>query len=98
MHSPYGLATLLVPHPGSCDRMVELLLEVSRAVYHVPGCVSYVVSNVEAGSEKLFVSEYWASSEEQRSAFALAGIFELISQIQSLTAHVEQHELTPLTR
>ncbi|RYZ73199.1 MAG: hypothetical protein EOP91_05890 [Lysobacteraceae bacterium] len=98
MHSPYGLATLLVPHPGSCDRMVELLLEVSRAVYHVPGCVSYVVSNVGPGSEKLFVSEYWDSREEQRSAFALAGIFELVSQIQALTAHFEQHELAPLTR
>jgi quinol monooxygenase YgiN len=98
MHSPYGLATLIVPNPAAHERMVELLMEVSRAVYHVPGCVSYVVSKVGPGSETLFVSEYWDSREEQRSAFALAGIFELVSQIQALTAHFEQHELAPLTR
>lgn len=44
MHSSYGLATKVTALPGKHDSMVELLLKVSRVVFNVPGCLSYVVS------------------------------------------------------
>lgn len=98
MHSSYGLATKVTALPGKHDSMVELLLKVSRVVFSVPGCLSYVVSTLPAEPDAVFIAEFWGSHDDQRAAFAMAHIFELANEFHALAAHVEQYELTPLTR
>ena len=97
MYSSYGLATKVTALPGKHDMMVELLMEVSRVVFNVPGCLSYVVSTLPSEPDAVFIAEFWGSHTDQKTAFARADIFELANEFHTLAAHIEQHELTPLT-
>ncbi|HYM86447.1 MAG TPA: antibiotic biosynthesis monooxygenase [Pseudoxanthomonas sp.] len=97
MHSTYGLATKVTAHQGRHADLIGVLADVSREVFNVPGCTSYVVSTVLSQPDDVFIVEFWASRDHQRSAFAMAGIFELANQFHTLAAHIEQHELVPLT-
>lgn len=94
--SPYGLASKVNAHPGKREDLIEVLAEISRLVFHAEGCQSYVVSALVADENAVFITEYWASQEAQRSAFALPGIFELINDCQSLSTGFDQVELQPL--
>ena len=94
--SAYGLASKVNAHPGKRGDLVEVLAEISRLVFHAEGCQSYVVSTLIADENAVFITEYWASQEAQRSAFALPGIFELINDCQSLSTGFDQVELQPL--
>ena len=94
--SSYGLASKVNAHPGKREELVEVLLEVSRLVFHNDGCLSYVVSTVPADGDAVFVTEYWHSHDALRTAFSLPGIFELMHQCQALITGFEQTELHPL--
>ena len=93
---PYGLASKANAHPGKREDLLQVLVEISRLVFHAEGCQSYVVSTLVAEADAVFITEYWASQEAQRSAFALPGIFELINDCQTLSIGFEQVELQPL--
>lgn len=93
---PYGLASKVNAHPGKREDLIEVLVEISRLVFHAEGCQSYVVSTLAAEDDAVFITEYWESQQAQRSAFALPGIFELINDCQSLSTGFEQVELHPL--
>jgi quinol monooxygenase YgiN len=98
MNSPYGygLATKARALPGQHDLLVEVLEEVSRLVFNVPGCLSYVVSTVPDEPDAVFVTEFWDQADSQRSAFAMADIYEVALRFHALSTDIEQHELRPL--
>lgn len=98
MNSPYGygLATKAHALPGKHKLLVETLEEVTRLVFNVPGCLSYVVSTLPAEPDAVFITEFWDHPDSQRSAFAMAGIYEVALRFHALSAGIEQHELRPL--
>lgn len=95
-NSSFGLATKARALPGQHEALVGALEEVSRLVFSVPGCVSYVVSTVPTEPDAVFITEFWDSQDSQQAAFAMAGIFEIAVKFRALTAEIEQHELQPL--
>ncbi len=96
MNSSYGLATKVRAHPGKHALLVEVLEEVSRLVFNIPGCLNYVVSTLPSDPDAIFITEFWDSADSQRSAFAMAGIYEIAMRFHELSADIEQHELLPL--
>jgi quinol monooxygenase YgiN len=92
----YGLASKVNALPGKREDLADVLLEISRLVFHTDGCLTYVVSTVPDDGDAVFITEYWKDQGAQRAAFALPGIFELINQCQSLSSGFEQTELHPL--
>lgn len=92
----YGLATKARSLPGKHELLVEALEEVTRLVFNVPGCLSYVVSTLPAEPDAVFITEFWDHPDSQRSAFAMAGIYEVALRFHALSTDIEQHELRPL--
>ncbi len=96
MNSSYGLATKARALPGKHELLVGVLEEVSRLVFNVPGCLSYVVSVLPNEPDAVFITEFWDHPDSQRAAFAVAGIYEIAMQFHALSTDIEQHELRPL--
>ena len=96
MNYSFGLATKALALPHRHKELVSVLEHVSRLVFNVPGCLSYVVSSVAGEPDAVFITEFWDHRDSQESAFAMAGICEVIVQFQALTCEIEQHELQPL--
>jgi quinol monooxygenase YgiN len=92
----YGLATKAYALPGKHKLLIEVLEEVTRLVFNVPGCLSYVVSTVPDEPDAIFITEFWDHPESQRSAFAMAGIYEVALRFHALSTDIEQNELQPL--
>ena len=96
MNSSFGLATKALALPGKHGELVHALQDVSRLVFNVPGCMSYVVSKVAGEPDAVFITEFWDRQHSQQSAFAVAGIYEVLVRFYALTRDIEQHELQPL--
>ncbi|RYE74622.1 MAG: antibiotic biosynthesis monooxygenase [Oxalobacteraceae bacterium] len=96
MTSSFGLATKARALPGKQEQLLDALGEVSRLVFNVPGCISYVVSTLPDEPDAVFITEFWESRQAHESIFAMAGVYEVVVQFQALTADIEQHELQPL--
>ena len=97
MNSNFGLATKVQALPGKHPQLVEVLREVTRLAFSVPGCLDYVVSTVPSEPGAVFITEFWDTQASQQSAFAMAGIHEAMVQFQALSHEVQQYELRPLT-
>lgn len=96
MNSYYGLATKVRALPGQHESLSAVLEEVSRLVFDVPGCLSYMVSSVANEPEAVFITEFWEDQQSQQSAFSMAAIYEIAIKFHALSAEIEQHELQPL--
>lgn len=96
MNYSFGLATRAVALPNRHDELVGVLENVSRLVFNVPGCLSYVVSGVAGEPDAVFITEFWDHRDSQEAAFAMAGVCEVIVQFRALTREIQQHELRPL--
>jgi quinol monooxygenase YgiN len=96
MNSSYGLATKARALPGKHELLVGVLEEVSRLVFNVPGCLSYVVSVLPNEPDAVFITEFWEDQQSQQSAFSMAAIYEIAIKFHALSAEIEQHELQPL--
>jgi quinol monooxygenase YgiN len=94
--TPYGLVSKVNALPGQRANLIEVLLEISRLVFHGDGCLSYVVSIVPDDDDAIVVTEYWRSHDAHRTVFSLPGLFELMGRCQVLAAGFEQTELHPL--
>lgn len=96
MKSSFGLVTKINALPGKHSQLVEVLQGVTQLAFRIPGCMYYVVSNVSADPDSVFITEFWDTRASQQSAFAMAGIHEVMVQAQVLTRDFQQHELQPL--
>ncbi len=93
MFAMYGK---VLAKPGYRDEMVELLLEASRLLTPLPGCLMYIVNTEPAQPDAVWVTEIWRSEAEHDASLKMESVLEVIARSRPLVAGFEGIRLVPV--
>ncbi len=80
----FGMYGKLVAKADQRDTLVKLLLEASRLLTPLPGCLLYIVNVVPSDPDAIWVTEVWSSEAEHGASLKMESVRELIAKAMPL--------------
>jgi len=80
----YGLHGVIRSKEGSHEQLAEILLDASRAVSAVKGCLLYLISQDPNDKNAVWVTEVWHSKEDHDNSLKLENVRATIMRAMPL--------------
>jgi quinol monooxygenase YgiN len=92
----FGMYGKVLAKPGQRDAIVDLLLEASRLLTPLPGCLMYIVNTEPAEPDAVWVTEIWRSEADHDASLKMESVLAVIGKSKPLVAGFEGIRLIPV--
>ena len=87
----FGMQAVITAVAGKGDELADIMLQASRAVSTVDGCVLYIVQTSLTDESKILITEVWESKEAHQASLTNEKIRELIGKAKPIIVSMEHH-------
>lgn len=87
----FGMQAVLTAAEGKGDELAEYMLQASRVVSSIDGCLLYIVQQSLTDASKVLISEVWESKEAHQASLNDERVRALITQAKPIIIGMEHH-------
>lgn len=87
----FGMHAVLTAAEGKGDELANTMLQASRVVSSIDGCLLYIVQQSLTDTTKILITEVWENKEAHQASLTDERVRALITKAKPIIAGMEHH-------
>ena len=87
----FGMQGVLTAVEGKGEELADIMLQASRVVSSIDGCLLYIVQQSLTDTSKILITEVWESKEAHQASLTDERVRELIMKAKPIIVSMQHH-------